>query len=486
MIVRVTNACKNGEIVLPTIGYAVKAGVELTISDEDFYKNDIQIGIRKGFIVVSDAQGHGNSPFAKKIAVTNLTGRPLALDAISLLVGETSYISEREFNSTNVQTAINAKMIGIQRDEEDPEPEPEPVEDDPEEYYEPENDVEEHEEYEEEDPEPEPEPVQQTRKPAARGKSVSAADVVRLMQASSKQQSPTSKPAKRTAAAPARPQASKQPEQRKVVPKLLDKTAKKLDSKPAKKVIGKAPIGKKPQRPFANAGEDKLERLQRIAPKMNIGGNVNRSSAGRYEDPIDRLTRLAQEIEEDQENGQEDYAQDEEVDFVGDQEDEQARYDAEAEMQEQIEEARINAVGTRMSAWNPHSKRMMGRQEASNKVAKVISSRVKPPRVLSDDGIMTGDVDFSDEGIRTAKKVPSTSQRKGTSKREGLRPVGHRRPEPNAFDDGDGDLDFVDSRDDRDDIVFVDRLHQNQRMQSRPDIISRRQARTRANNIEIG
>ena len=446
MIVQVTDAVKNGEIVLPTIGYAVKAGIELTISDEDYYKNDIQIAIRKGFLVVSDAQGHGNSPFAKKIAVTNLTGRPLALDQISLLIGETSYISEKEYNSTNVQTAINAGMIEVAE---------------PEEYQE-----------DEEVEEVEEEPVSVKRK-------ITAKDITALLDRAERETKVVSKPKngprKQISSLLVKPNQTVA----KTSAKLTQKVASKIPVKTTNKhPLPKQPLSKKPQRKVVstNEDEDQLTRLQRIASKIEVGGSVNRGARSRDEDPIDRLTRLAREIEEDQsENTHQ--LEDEDVDFIDRTEEEEEGEQEDTEtMQQRIDEMRAQASGTRLSAWNPHTKKMMGRREASNKVAKLISPSPRPKRSVNEDGIMTGEVDFSDDGIRRAKKVVSAPTRKGAAKRPGLQPVGRRRGEPGSDDE----LDFIDAQD-HDEIVFVDREQNRQRLQARPDILRR----ARANNVEI-
>lgn len=125
MILRVTDKIKRGEIVFPTVGYAVKAGTPLVVGDEDYYASDIQHAIRAGFLVVEDKQEHDKSSHAKRILVRNISGRPLGLDNLSLLAGEEKFVSEKEIQSTNIRIAVDNGMIEIEKPEDESEPEAE-------------------------------------------------------------------------------------------------------------------------------------------------------------------------------------------------------------------------------------------------------------------------------------------------------------------------------------------------------------------------
>lgn len=334
MILRVTNAIKNGEMVLPTIGYAVKAGVQLTISDEKFYNNDIQAALRRGLVEIVNKEGHEDSEFAKKILIRNISGKPLGLDNISLLVNEESYISEKEYQSTNVQTAINTGMI---------------------------------------------EADLPLRKEAKKAKSNTKASKENL---------------------------KKQAKQEKTTPK---------------------------------AKPPKIER-QNVTESM-----------------LDRLKKIAAEVDP------------EEADFVDQEEEDLIEQAEEAKrIKDSIAREKKNASATKMQSWNPHEGRMMDKAESSGKVCKVVSSQVVKKRTVNDDGVMVGDVDFTDQGVKTAKKVSSKSNKAKSS----IKPVGRARTES---EDSDDSL-ILDTSEDTD-ISFVDREQKIERMLSRPDLIRRKSMR---------
>lgn len=360
MILRVTNAIKNGEMVLPTIGYAVKAGVKLTISDEKYYSNDIQAALRRGLIEVVDNQGHENSAFAKKILIRNISGKPLGLDNISLLVNEESYISESEYNSTNLQTAINSGMIEAEV----------PI------------------------TKEEAEQIRRDEEEASR-------------------------------------------------PRILPRE---------KKIVGKPALRQK-KKPLP-AKKGKKTAANNTSPKTAL------TKTARPESTIERLKRIAAEVDP------------EDAEFV-DQEEEDLIMQAEEaqKIRDNIAYEKNHSSKTKMQAWNPHEKRMMDKSEASGKVCKIVSSQVVKKRTINDSGVMVGDVDFTDAGIKTAKKVVSA---KGQKAKSGIKPVGRVRSDSGDSDDGDSMI--LDTSEDSD-ISFVDREQKIERMLSRPDLIRRKTVR---------
>ena len=110
----------------------------------------------------------------------------------------------------------------------------------------------------------------------------------------------------------------------------------------------------------------------------------------------------------------------------------------------------------------------MDKAESSGKVCKVVSSQVVKKRTVNDDGVMVGDVDFTDQGVKTAKKVSSKSNKAKSS----IKPVGRARTES---EDSDDSL-ILDTSEDTD-ISFVDREQKIERMLSRPDLIRRKSMR---------
>lgn len=112
MNLRVTNKIKKGELVLPTIGYAVKSGALLTLDKEKFRKPDIRFAIIKGLIEVLPGQEEDNDD--NQIKIRNITKRLIIVNGITLSANEVVAISKDELESTVVQTAKSSGLISIE------------------------------------------------------------------------------------------------------------------------------------------------------------------------------------------------------------------------------------------------------------------------------------------------------------------------------------------------------------------------------------
>ena len=107
----VTNKAK-GEVIFPSINYPVKAGHAIYVTREQFYANDIQTGLRLGHLYIEDDEGD-NAKLEKRIEISNISGKPLGIGPVSLLVDESKFISEDESEHPFVKTAVAAGLVEL-------------------------------------------------------------------------------------------------------------------------------------------------------------------------------------------------------------------------------------------------------------------------------------------------------------------------------------------------------------------------------------
>jgi hypothetical protein len=118
---KVTDKIKKGEIVLPTIGYAVKAGALLTLDKEKSRHSDIRFALTKGYLELTPGQEQEDD--SSQIKIRNVTRRPIVVGGIQLAANEIVGISKDELESTGVQTAKKAGLISVEEPETQPEKE---------------------------------------------------------------------------------------------------------------------------------------------------------------------------------------------------------------------------------------------------------------------------------------------------------------------------------------------------------------------------
>ena len=113
MKVVVTEAVGNKEVVFKTVGYAIKQGTPIYLSQDQYYAHDIQAGLRNGILRLEEAQKENNTELEKKVQIKNISGKPLGIDDIDLLKDEIKYISYDMAESTNMQRAQSQNLIEI-------------------------------------------------------------------------------------------------------------------------------------------------------------------------------------------------------------------------------------------------------------------------------------------------------------------------------------------------------------------------------------
>lgn len=102
--VKVTGKIKERELNLASIHGNLKAGANLTLPDETFYKSDIQAAIKKGYLEIKDDDLLETDD--TRIEIINVSGHPLAIDNISFAPGEVRIVTDIQFHSANIQSSI--------------------------------------------------------------------------------------------------------------------------------------------------------------------------------------------------------------------------------------------------------------------------------------------------------------------------------------------------------------------------------------------
>ena len=118
MIAKVTNKIGKGEIVFPTIGYPVKAGTKLSLTQVQFYASDIQSSLEQGLLeIVEDSFVEGLTP-RKRFKVTNVKKGPITLqEGLSFMQNEHKYLSEEDYASQGVQMGIRLGWLKYEEEE---------------------------------------------------------------------------------------------------------------------------------------------------------------------------------------------------------------------------------------------------------------------------------------------------------------------------------------------------------------------------------
>jgi len=313
MIIQVTDAVKKKEIVIPTIGYAVKAGAKLSISDEAFYNGDIQACLRKGLIVVLDAQGHQDSPNAKNIKITNVSGKPIGLDNISLLKNESTYVSRIELQSNNVRSAI---IQGI----------------------------------------------------------------------------------------------------------LLVKDPQKDDSDDTTETKSAGTLKKKIK--LGTSKKSQIVKKKQADPIIDLD-NIKPSKRKSAQEIAKKLTKI--DLTDEDESEETENSENEELTVSIDNEElDQDTDDDEGIDLDDIDIDQRRDKKNKMQAWDPYSKSLLNKEESTNRVAKVVNTR--PKRTLNNDGVMSGELDFTDKGVEEAELVVRKENKKSkVNKAKAVKPVGRKR-----------------------------------------------------------
>lgn len=108
-VVKATEKNGKGELSIATVGYPLKQGAMIVLGEEDFYKQDIQNAIARGFLSVE--QGEPNHP--SRIKIVNKSGAPISIGEISLEPNGFKLIPEELKHNPNIQDAINFGLISI-------------------------------------------------------------------------------------------------------------------------------------------------------------------------------------------------------------------------------------------------------------------------------------------------------------------------------------------------------------------------------------
>lgn len=111
MIIKTTDKIGNGEIMFPTIGYSVKKNFQLSIPEKDYYKQDIQDGVTRGWLEVVMAGVDEEGPSTDMIQILNLTGGPLSIGEITLMRGASTFVTRDIIETTTFKTAIEAGLL---------------------------------------------------------------------------------------------------------------------------------------------------------------------------------------------------------------------------------------------------------------------------------------------------------------------------------------------------------------------------------------
>jgi len=111
IVVRVKQSLR-GELVLPTVGYAVKANCKLSLSRNQFYANDIQAALRSGMIEMEDDSAKEQWSPIRHFKVKNVSGKALTVaESLAFLVGEAKFLNETSYLDAGVQSALRAGWL---------------------------------------------------------------------------------------------------------------------------------------------------------------------------------------------------------------------------------------------------------------------------------------------------------------------------------------------------------------------------------------
>tara|TARA_Y100000310_G_scaffold333763_1_gene411981 strand:+ start:11694 stop:12647 length:954 start_codon:yes stop_codon:yes gene_type:complete len=113
MILKVADDFK-GELFLKTLGCSVTKGRTLHVSNDQFYADDIQLSLQKGWLEYEGDFPLNDITDLEKYHVRNLTDAPLTVPGVVFEPKEIKILTKVQLQNMDVQNAISAGLIGIE------------------------------------------------------------------------------------------------------------------------------------------------------------------------------------------------------------------------------------------------------------------------------------------------------------------------------------------------------------------------------------
>ena len=112
MLIKGTDKIK-GVLDLPLCKFQLVANEERFISNDDYYKSDIQMAINLGMLIKKDDVCSNNSE--KLVRCKNVYHRPFSIPGYSdeIVVGQVFSVKESDLQHDAIRKAIAAKMIEV-------------------------------------------------------------------------------------------------------------------------------------------------------------------------------------------------------------------------------------------------------------------------------------------------------------------------------------------------------------------------------------
>jgi|TARA_Y100000034_G_scaffold134345_1_gene202512 hypothetical protein len=112
MIVKVSHDFR-GELQLATIGYPVKRDNIIHLKDSDFFTDDVQLAVQKGWLKVEGEFPINVSPNLEKHRIKNTSSAPVSAANVAFEGNESKLLTIEQIQHPHMQAAINAGLLKV-------------------------------------------------------------------------------------------------------------------------------------------------------------------------------------------------------------------------------------------------------------------------------------------------------------------------------------------------------------------------------------